>query len=162
MTPIMRRTLATVTAVCAVLVAGSSKIIGSDNPPLTYFRALPVETATAWKACLEETKEARGYRIESSHNPYVLWLFFDFGDAIHPISQLAGYADGADVTGNRYGRAIIKLTVQTISRSQTRISASGFFQSLALPTVAAYLPLHSKGVLERTVADSIAQKIGKR
>jgi hypothetical protein len=145
-----------------MLVAGSSKIIASDNPPLTYFRTLPVETATAWKACLEETKEARGYRIESSHDPHVLWLFFDFGDATHPISELAGYADGADATGNRYGRAIIKLTVRPISRSQTRISASGFFESLALPTAAAYLPLHSKGVLERMVADSIAQRVEGR
>ena len=162
MTPIMRRTLATATAICAMLVAGSSKIIASDNPPLTYFRTLLVETATAWKACLEETKEARGYRIESSHDPYVLWLFFDFGDAPHPISELAGYADGADVIGNRYGRAIIKLTVQTMSRNQTRISASGFFESLALPTAAAYLPLHSKGVLERMVADSIAQRVEGR
>ena len=158
----MCRTLATVTAIWMMLVAGSSKIVASDNPPLTYFRTLPVETATAWKACLEETKEARGYRIESSHDPYVLWLFFDFGNATHPISELAGYADGADATGNRYGRAIIKLTVQPISRSQTRISASGFFQSLALPTAAAYLPLHSKGVLERAVADSIAQRFEKR
>jgi hypothetical protein len=162
MTPIMSRTLATVTIIYAILAAGSSKIIASDNPPLTYFRILPVETATAWKACLEETKEARGYRIESSHDPYVLWLFFDFGDAPHPISELAGYADGADVIGNRYGRAIIKLTVQTISRNQTRISASGFFESLALPTAAAYLPLHSKGVLERMVADSIAQRVEGR
>jgi hypothetical protein len=160
MTPIMRRTLATITAICAMLVAGSSKIIASDNPPLTYFRMLPVETATAWKACLEETKEARGYRVESSHNPYLLWLFFDFGDATHPVSELAGYADGADV--NRYGRAIIKLTVQTISRSQTRISASGFFESLALPTAAAYSPLHSKGVLERMVVDSIAERVEGR
>jgi hypothetical protein len=162
MTPIMRRMLATVTVVCAMLAAGPSRIIASDNPPLTYFRMLPVETATAWKACLEETKEARGYRIESSHDPYVLWLFFDFGDATHPISELAGYADGADVIGNRYGRAIIKLTVRSISRNQTRISTSGFFESLALPSAAAYLPLHSKGVLERMVADSIAQRVEGR
>ena len=158
----MRHTLATVTAICAVLVASSPKIIASDNPPLTYFRTLPVETATAWKACLEEAKQARGYRIESSHNPYVLWLFFDFGDAIHPISELAGYAEGADATGNRYGRAVIKLTLQPIGRSQTRISASGFFQSLALPMAAAYLSLNSKGVLERMVADSIAQRVAGR
>jgi hypothetical protein len=157
----MSRTLATV-IVCAILAVGSSKIIASDGPPLAYFRTLPVEATTAWKVCLEETKEARGYRIESSHDPYVLWLFFDFGDATHPISELAGYADGADVIGNPYGRAIIKLTVQTISRNQTRISASGFFESLALPTAAAYLPLHSKGVLERMVADSIAQKVEGR
>jgi hypothetical protein len=162
MTPIMSRTLATVTIVCAILAAGFSKIIASDNPPLAYFRTLPVEATTAWKVCLEETKDARGYRIESSHDPYVLWLFFDFGDATHPISELAGYADGADVIGNRYGRAIIKLTVQTMSRNQTRISASGFFESLALPTAAAYLPLHSKGVLERMVADSIAQRVEGR
>jgi hypothetical protein len=158
----MSRTLATITIVCAILAAGFSKIIASDSPPLAYFRTLPVEATTAWKVCLEGTKEARGYRIESSHDPYVLWLFFDFGDATHPISELAGYADGADVIGNRYGRAIIKLTVQMISRNQTRISASGFFESLALPTAAAYLPLHSKGVLERMVADSIAQKVEGR
>ena len=162
MTPIMSRTLATVTIICTMLAAGSSKITASDNPPLTYFRTLPVEAATGWKVCLEATKEARGYRIESSHDPYVLWLFFDFGDATHPISELAGYADGADVIGNRYGRAIIKLTLQTISRNQSRISASGFFESLAFPTAAAYLPLHSKGVLERMVADSIAQSVKRR
>ncbi|MBV8213810.1 MAG: hypothetical protein JOZ08_11395 [Verrucomicrobia bacterium] len=154
--------LATVATICAVLVAGFSKTVASDNPPLTYFRTLPVETATAWKACVEETKESRGYRIESSHNPYVLWLFFDFGDATHPISELAGYADVPDAAEKRYGRAIIKLTVQTIGRGQTRISASGFFQSLSLPTAAAYLPLLSKGVLERTVVDSIAQKVVQR
>ena len=162
MTATMRISLATLTAICAVFVAGASKIIASDNPPLVYFHTLPVETATAWKACLEETKRSRGYRIESSHNPYVLWLFFDFGDAIHPISELAGYADAADATENRYGRAIIKLTAQPISRGQTRISASGFFQLLSLPTAAAFLPLHSKGVLERTVVDSIAQRVGGR
>jgi hypothetical protein len=156
----MMRSLATVTAICAALVAGAFNLIASDNQPLTYFRTLPVETATVWKACLEETKESRGYRIESSHNPYVLWLFFDFGDAMHPISELAGYADAADATENRYGRAIIKLTAQTLSRGQTRVSASGFFQSLAFPTAAAYLPLRSKSVLERKVVDSIAERIG--
>jgi hypothetical protein len=150
---------ATVSAICAAVMAGVSNLIGSDNQPLTYFRTLAVETATVWKASLEETKESRGYRIESSHNPYVLWLFFDFGDAAHPISELAGYAEGADATENRYGRAIIKLTVQTVSRSQTRISATGFFQSLALPTAAAFLPLRSNSVLERKVVDSIAQRI---
>ena len=159
MTATMRIWVATVTAIGAVLVAGASKNKASDGPSLIYFRAVPVETATAWKACLEETKRSRGYRIESSHNPYVLWLFFDFGDTIHPISELAGYADAADATENRYGRAIIKLTVKTISRGQTRISASGFFQSLALPTAEAYLSLHSKGVLERMVLDSIAQRV---
>jgi hypothetical protein len=158
----MMPTLATVTAVCAVFLVDASKIIASDDPPLTYFRTLPVETATAWKACQEETKESRGYRIESSQNPYVLWLFFDFGDAIHPVSELAGYADVPDAAENHYGRAIIKLTVQTISQVQTRISASGFFQSLAFPTAAAYLPLRSKGVLERMVVDSIAQRVQAR
>jgi hypothetical protein len=160
MTPTMRPWLATITVISAVFVADAPKLIASDNPPLTYFRTLPVETAAAWKACLEETKESRGYRLESSHNPYVLWLFFDFGDAIHPLSELAGYADTPDATENRFGRAIIKLTAQAISRGQTRISASGFFQLLSLPTAAAFLPLHSKGVLERTVVDSIAQKVG--
>jgi hypothetical protein len=156
----MMRTLATVTVICAVFVAGTSKLIASDNPPLTYFRTLPGEAAIVWKACLEETKESRGYRIESSREPYVLWLFFDFGgDTIHPISELAEYADAPDATEDHYGRAIIKLTTQTISRGQTRISASGFFQLLALPTAAAYLPLRSKGVLERKVVDSIVQRI---
>ena len=155
----MMRTLATAAIVCAVLVAGTSKIIASDNPPLTYFHTLAGQSAIVWKACLEETKESRGYRIESSHDPYVLWLFFDFGDAIHPISELAEYADAPDATEERYGRAIIKLTTQTISRGQTRISASGFFQLLALPTAAAYLPLRSKGVMERKVVDSIVQRI---
>ena len=158
----MRPSLATVTAVCAVFLAGASKIIASDNPPLTYFRTLSVDTATAWKACMDETKQSRGYRVESSHNPYVLWLFFDFGDTNHPISELAGYADVPDPTDEPYGRAIIKLTTQTISRGQTRISASGFFQLLARPTAAAFLPLRSKGVLERMVVDSIAQKVGGR
>lgn len=162
MTATMRTWVATVTAIFAVFVAAASKIMASESPSLIYFRTVPVETATAWKACLEETKQSRGYRIESSHNPYVLWLFFDFGDPIHPISELAGYADAADATENRYGRAIIKLTVQTISRGQTRISASGFFQSLAVPTAAAYLSLHSKGVLERMVLDSIAQRVERR
>lgn len=155
----MRPSLVTVTAICAVFLPGASNLLGSDNQPLTYFRTLPVETTAVWKACLEETKESRGYRIESSHNPYVLWLFFDFGDASHPISELDEYADAPDVTESRYGRAIIKLTVQTASHSQTRISASGFFQSLALPTAAAFLPLRSKSVLERKVVDSIAQRI---
>ena len=158
----MRPTLATVAVICAIFMAGASRIIASANPPLTYFRTVPVETATAWKACLEETKECRGYRVESSHNPYVLWLFFDFGDAAHPISELAEYANTPDGSDNRYGRAIIKLTAQAISRGQTRISASGFFQLLSLPTAAAYLPLYSKGVLERTVVDSIAQRIEAR
>ena len=154
------RTLATVTVICAVFVAGTSKLIASDNPPLTYFHTLPGEAAIVWKACLEETKESRGYRIGSSREPYVLWLFFDFGgDAIHPISELAEYADVPDATEDRYGRAIIKLTTQTIRRGQTRISASGFFQLLALPTAAAYSPLRSKGVLERKVVDSIVQRI---
>ena len=155
----MMPSLATVTAIYAAFLAGGSKLIASDNQPLTYFRTLPAETATVWKACQEETKESQGYRIESSHNPYVLWLFFDFGDATHPMSELAWYADGTDTTENRYGRAIIKLTAQTMSSGKTRISASGFFQSLALPTAAAFLPLRSKSVLERKVLDSIAQKI---
>jgi hypothetical protein len=159
MTPTMRPSLVTVTVICAAFVPGASKLIASDSQPLTYFRTLSLEAATVWKACLEETKDSRGYRIESSHNPYVLWLFFDFGDATHPISELAGYADAPDATEYRYGRAVIKLTAQTTNRGQTRISATGFFQSLALPTAAAYLPLRSKSVLERKVIDSIAQRL---
>lgn len=153
------RTLAIVTVICAVLIAGTSRIIASENPPLTYFQTLPRQAPIVWKACLEETKESRGYRIESSREPYVLWLFFDFGDAIHPLSDLADYAGVPDTIEDRYGRAIIKLTTQTISRGQTRISASGFFQLLALPTAAAYLPLRSKGVLEKKVVDSIVQRM---
>jgi hypothetical protein len=155
----MISSLAPIIAICALLLAGTPKIAASDNPPLTFFRTLPGETATVWKACLEETKESRGYRIASDQNPYALWLFFDFGDAIHPISELAEYADTPDPTEERYGRAIIKVTVRTINRSQTRISASGFFQLLTVPTAAAYLPLRSKGVLERKIVDSIAQKM---
>jgi hypothetical protein len=155
----MLRMLATVTAICAILGAGTPRIIASDGPPLTLFRTLPAEATLVWKACLEETKASRGYRIESNQNPYVLWLFFDFGDAIHPMSELTEYADTPDPTALRYGRAIIKLTVQTMNRSQTRISTSGFFQLLSLPTAAAYLPIRSKGVLERKVVDSIAQRM---
>jgi hypothetical protein len=155
----MMRNLATVTVICAVFMAGTSKNIASDNPPLTYFHTLPRQAAIVWKACLEETKESRGYRIESSRDPYILWLYFDFGDAIHPLSELAEYAGVPDATEDRYGRAVIKLTTQTLSRDQSRISASGFFQLLALPTAAAYLPLQSKGVLERKVVDSIVQRI---
>ena len=67
MTPTMRPLLVTVTAICAAFAPGASKLIASDSQPLTYFRTLPLETATVWKACLEETKDSRGYRIESSH-----------------------------------------------------------------------------------------------
>ena len=159
MTPTMRPSLVTVTAICAAFLAGASKLIASDSQPLTYFRTFPLETATVWKACLEETKDSRGYRIESPHNPYVLWLFFDFGDAAHPISELAAYADTGDTVEYHYGRAVIKLTVQKVKADETRISATGFFQLLALPTAAAYLPLSSKSVLERKIVDSIAQRL---
>jgi hypothetical protein len=89
----------------------------------------------------------------------VLWLFFDFGDAAHPISELAAYADTGDTIEFHYGRAVIKLTVQKVKADETRISATGFFQLLALPTSAAYLPLSSKSVLERKIVDSIAQRL---
>ena len=159
MTPTMRPSLVTVTVVCAAFLASVSKLNASDSQPLTYFRMLPVETTTVWKACLEETKDSQGYRIESSHNPYVLWLFFDFGNPAHPISELATYAETGDIIQTPYGRAVIKLTVQTTKADETRISATGFFQLMALPTSAAYLPLRSKSVLERKIVDSIAQRI---
>lgn len=159
MTPTMRPSLVTVTVVSVAFLASVLKLNASDGQPLTYFRMLPVETATVWKACLEETKESQGYRTESSRKPYVLWLFFDYGDAAHPIGELASYADTPDTIEYRYGRAVIKLTVQTIKADETRISATGFFQLLSLPTSAAYLPLRSKSVLERKVVDSIAERI---
>jgi len=151
--------LATITAICAAFLADVSNLIAADGQPLTYFRTVPVETAAVWKACLEETKESQGYRIESSHNPYVLWLFFDFGNPTHPISELTAYADAGDIIATPYGRAVIKLTVQAIKADKTRISATGFFQLMALPTSAAYLPLRSKSVLERKVIDSIAERV---
>jgi hypothetical protein len=159
MTPTMRRSLMTVTVACAAFLASVSKLDASDSQPLTYFRMLPVEAATAWKACLEETKESQGYRIESSRKPYVLWLFFEYGDVAHPISELSNYADTPDTTEYHHGRAVIKLTVQTIKADETRISATGFFQLMALPTSAAYLPLRSKSGLERKIVDSVAQRL---
>ncbi len=155
----MMPSLATITAVCVAFLADVSNLVAADGQPLTYFRTVPVETAAVWKACLEETKESQGYRIQSSHNPYVLWLFFDFGNPTHPISELAAYADTGDTIATPYGRAVIKLTVQTIKADETRISATGFFQLMALPTSAAYLPLISKSVLERKIVDSIAQRL---
>ena len=159
MTPTMRRSLVTVTVVCAAFLAEVSNLIAADGQPLTYFRTVPVETAAVWKACLEETKESQGYRIQSSYNPYVLWLFFDFGNPTHPISELAAYADTGDTVATPYGRAVIKVTVQTIKADKTRVSATGFFQLMALPTSAAYSPLRSKSVLERKIVDSIAQRL---
>jgi hypothetical protein len=159
----MMPSLATITAICAAFLADVSNLIAADDQPLTYFRTVPVETTAVWKACLEETKASQGYRIESSHNPYVLWLFFDFGNPTHPISELAAYADAGDIIQTPYGRAVIKLTVQTTKADETRISATGFFQLMDLPTSAAYLPLRSKSVLERKIVDSIVQRIeGKR
>jgi hypothetical protein len=155
----MMPSLATITAICAAFLADASNLIAADGQPLTYFRTVPVETAAVWKACQEETKESQGYRIQSSHNPYVLWLFFDFGNPTHPISELAAYADAGDTIATPHGRAVIKLTVQTIKADKTRISATGFFQLMALPTSAAYLPLRSKSVLERKIVDSIAQQL---
>jgi hypothetical protein len=155
----MMPSLATITAICAAFLAEGSNLIAADDQPLTYFRTVPAETTVVWKACLEETKTCQGYRIESSNNPYVLWLFFDFGNQTHPISELAAYADAGDIIGTPYGRAVIKLTVRTTKAGETRISATGFFQLMALPTSAAYLPLRSKSVLERKIVDSIAQRI---
>jgi hypothetical protein len=155
----MMPSLATITAICAAFLADVSNLIAADGQPLTYFRTVPVEAAAVWKGCLEETKGSQGYRIESSHSPYVLWLFFDFGNPTHPISELAAYADTGDTIENHYGRAVIKLTMQTIKADKTRISATGFFQLMALPTSAAYLPLRSKSVLERKIVDSIAQRL---
>jgi hypothetical protein len=159
MTPSMRPSLVTVTVVCAACLADVSNLIAADDQPLTYFRTVPVEATVVWKACLEETKASQGYRIESSHNPYVLWLFFDFGNPSHPISELAAYADAGDIIGTPSGRAVIKLMVRTTDTDGTRISATGFFQLMALPVSAAYLPLRSKSVLERKIVDSIAQRI---
>jgi hypothetical protein len=155
----MMPSLATITAICAAFLAEVSNLIAADDQPLTYFRTVPVEATVVWKACLEETKASEGYRLESSHNPYVLWLFFDFGNATHPISELAAYANAGDIIGTPYGRAVIKVTVRTTKTDETRISATGFFQLMALPTAAAYLPLRSKSVLERKIVDSIAQRI---
>jgi hypothetical protein len=135
--------------------------LGAENePPAVYSRVLPVNSTAVWKACLQQAEDSQGYRIAAGHNPYVVWLFFDFGDTVNPLSELAKYADSPDSLGNRYGRAEIKLTVNSVSRGHTQISGTGFFEGLSLPTAAAYLPLRSKGVLERKVVDSIAQRIG--
>lgn len=155
----MRPSLATIAALGALFLAAVANLMAADGQPLTYFRTIPMETAGVWKASLEETKESQGYRIESSHNPYIVWLFFEFGNPTHPISELAAYADVGDNFGIPHGRAVIKLTVQTISAAETRVSATGFFQLLALPTSAAYLPLRSKSILERKIVDSVAQRI---
>src|SRR5258708_17879082 len=137
----MMPSLATITAICAAFLADVSNLIAADGQPLTYFRTVPVETAAVWKACLEETKESQGYRIESSHNPYVLWLFFDFGNPTHPISELTAYAYAGDIIATPYGIAAINSTLQTINPDRTRLSATRFFQLIDLPTSAAYVLL---------------------
>ena len=152
----------TLTVIGIAFVAVTSNLLAENEQPAVYSRVLTADSATVWKACLEQTNDSQGHRVETGHNPYVLWLFFDFGDTDHPMSELADYADAADVLGNRYGRAEIKLTVTSVSRGHTKIAGTGFFEGLSLPTAAAYLPLRSKGVLERKVIDSIAQKIGER
>jgi hypothetical protein len=144
------------------IVAVTSNLVAENDGPAVYSRVLAADSVTVWKACLEQANDSQGHRIEAAHNPYVLWLFFDFGDTFHPLSELADYADSADSLGTRYGRAEIKLTVSSVSRGHTQISGAGFFEGLSLPTSAAYLPLRSKGVLERKVVDSIAARIGKR
>jgi hypothetical protein len=145
-----------------VFVAVTLNLVAENNRPAIYARVLAADSATVWKACLEQANDSQGHRIEAGHNPYVLWLFFDFGDTFHPLSELADYAGSADSLGTRYGRAEIKLTVNSVSRGHAQISSTGFFEGLSLPTSAAYLPLRSKGVLERKVVDAIAERIGQR
>jgi hypothetical protein len=152
----------TLTIIGIAFVAATSNLAAENEQPAAYSRVLKADSAAVWKACLEQTNDSQGHRVETGHNPYVLWLFFDFGDTDHPMSELADYADSPDALGNRYGKAEIKLTVTSVSRGHSKISSSGFFESVSLPTAAAYLPLHSKGVLERKVVDSIAQKLGER
>ena len=158
----MTFSLATFTVICIGFATVTSNLAAESESPAVYSRVLPADSATVWKACLEQTKDVQGYRIEAGHNPYVVWLFLDFGDTVHPMSEMADYADSPDTFGNRYGRAEIKLTVNPVSRGHTQISGTGFFEGLSLPTAAAYLPLRSKGVLERKIVDSIAQKIERR
>ncbi|HTD14889.1 MAG TPA: hypothetical protein VK673_06900 [Chthoniobacterales bacterium] len=152
----------TLTVICIAFAAVTSNLVAENERPAVYSRVITADSATVWQACLEQAKDAQGHRIEAGHNPYVVWLFFDFGDTVHPMSELADYADSADALGNRYGRAEIKLTVNSVSRGHTQISGTGFFEGLSLPTAAAYLPLRSKGILERKIVDSIAQRIGER
>jgi hypothetical protein len=151
---------ATLTALGIAFAALISNLAAEPELPADYSRILPVDSARVWRACLQEAEDSQGHRIEAGHNPYVVWLFFDFGDTVHPMSELEDYADSPDSLGNRYGRAEIKLTVNSISPGHTQISGTGFFQGLSVPTAAAYLPLRSKGVLERKVIDSICQRIG--
>jgi hypothetical protein len=80
----------------------------------------------------------------------------------HPLTELAAYAESPDGLGFQYGKAEIKLSVQSVDRHHTQISASGFFQSLSRPMAAAYLPLQSKNVLERKIVDLIAQRAEAR
>ena len=134
-------------------------VTATSEQPSGYSQVVSAARVAVWKECLKQTKQSQGYRIESGHSPYILWLFFDFGDAAHPMSEFAGYAESTDDPGHQYGHAEIKLTVQPIALGRTQISAIGFFQQLALPTSAAFLPLHSKGVLERSVVDSIVQSL---
>jgi hypothetical protein len=149
----------TLAVVFAGLLGVTCNLPAQNNQPLTCSRVLPVDSAIVWKACLDQTKDSQGHRIGVERNPQVLWLFFDFGDVIHPLSELAAYAESLDDLGFQYGKAEIKLTVRSIGRNHTKVSASGFFESLSRPMAAAYLPLQSKGVLERKVLDSIAQTI---
>jgi len=149
----------TVAVIGIAFAAVISNLLAENDGPIVYSRVLPADSATVWKACLKQAEDSQGHRIEAGHNPNRVWLFFDFGDTVHPMSELADYADSADTLGNRYGRAEIKLTVDSVSRGHAQISATGFFEGLSLPTAAAYLPLRSKGVLERKVIDSIAQRI---
>ena len=153
---------ATLTVIGIAFLAVTSNLLAENEQPAVYSRVLTADSAAVWKACLEQTNDSQGHRIEAGHNPYVLWLFFDFGDTVHPMSELADYAGSADALGTRYGRAEIKLTVNSVSRGHTKISGTGFFEGVSLPTAAAYLPLRSKGVLERKVVDSIAQRVAPR
>jgi hypothetical protein len=158
----MTRSVMTLAAVFSGFAGVAPILTAPDSEPLTCSRILPVESATVWKACLDETNYSQGHRIEAERNPYVLWLFFDFGDVTHPLTELAAYAESPEGLGFQYGKAEIKLTVQSIARNRTKISASGFFESLSRPMAAAYLPLQSKGVLERRTVDSISQRLEAR
>ena len=158
----MRFSPATLTIICIAFAAVTLNLAAENERPAVYSRVITADSAMVWQACLEQAKDAQGHRIEAGHNPHVVWLFFDFADAVHPMSELADYADAADALGNRYGRAEIKLTVNSVSRGHTQISGTGFFEGLSLPTAAAYMPLPSKGVLERKVIDAIAERIEER
>jgi hypothetical protein len=144
-------------SLCSTFLIGAKTSAATDDKPSAYSQVVSVAPPRVWQACLKQTTHSQGYRIETDHNPYVLWLFFDFGDATHPMSEFASYANLGGGPEYRYGSAEIKLTVQRVGEDHTKISATGYFQLLSLPKTAAYWPLYSKGVLEQAVLDSITQ-----